>query len=74
VVVDTAFLKPYSRASRLLIRVYGWLGVWGESGKNKTQRDRTFYLPLAEAGLVRRDEIFEDDQGEAHIIIATKVW
>jgi ubiquinone/menaquinone biosynthesis C-methylase UbiE len=74
VVVDTAFLKPYSRASRFLIRVYGLLGVWGESGKNKNQRDRTFYLPLAEAGLVRRDEIFEDDQGEAHIIIATKVW
>jgi len=74
VVVDTAFLKPYSRASRFLIRVYGWVGVWGESGKNKTQRDRTFYLPLAEAGLVRRDEIYEDDQGEAHIIVATKVW
>ncbi len=74
VVVDTAFLKPYSRASRFLIRVYGLLGVWGASGKNKNQRDRTFYLPLAEAGLIRRDEIFEDDQGEAHIIIATKAW
>lgn len=74
VIVDTAFLKPYNRASRVLIRIYGWLGVWGESGKNRTRRDRTFYLPLAEVGLVRRDETVEDDQGEAHIIIATKVW
>lgn len=73
VIVDTAILKPYSRASRFLIRLYGLVGVWG-GGKNNRQKAGTFYLPLAEAGLVRRDEIFEDEQGEAHIIIAIKVW
>ncbi len=73
VIVDTAILKPYNRASRFLIRLYGLLGVWGGRG-NSRQKAGAFNLPLAEAGLVRRDETAEDDQGEAHIIIALKVW
>lgn len=74
VIVDTAILKPYSRMSRFLIRLYGLLGVWGGGGRNNRVQAGSFNLPLAEAGMVRRDEIYEDDQGEAHIIIALKVW
>jgi SAM-dependent methyltransferase len=74
VMVDTAMLKPYNRRSRFLMGLYGLVGVWGGGGKNYRQKAGAFYLPLAEAGMVRRDEIFEDDQGEAHIIIAIKAW
>lgn len=75
VIVDTAVLKPFDWRSRFLIRFYGLLGVWGDGGKSKNQSvQNTFRLPLSEAGLVRRDETFEDEQGEAHIIIALKVW
>lgn len=74
VIVDTAVLKPFSRQAKFLITLYGWLGVWGRPGKNKIEGPSTFRLPLTEAGLVRRDETFEDEYGEAHIIIALKVW
>ncbi len=74
VVVDTAILKPFNRRSRFLIWLYGLIGVWGRGEKGSTKAASTFHLPMAEAGLVRRDETFEDEQGEAHIIIALKVW
>ncbi len=74
VVVDTAILKPFNRRSRFLIWFYSLLGVWSKGGKDRDPGRSTFRLPLPEAGLVRRDETFEDDQGEAHIIIALKVW
>ncbi len=73
VIVDTAILKPYNQSSRFLIRLYRLVGVWGGRG-NSRQKAGAFNLPLAEAGLVRRDETAEDDQGEAHIIIALKAW
>lgn len=74
VIVDTALLKPFDKRSAWLIKIYGWLGVWGGGSKPRKDQQTTFDLPLAEAGLVRRDETFEDEKGEAHIIIALKVW
>lgn len=75
VIVDTAILKPFNRKAKFLLNLYGWLGVWGKPGqKIARQAPSTFRLPLTEAGLVRRDETFEDEYGEAHIIIALKVW
>ena len=74
VIVDTAILKPFNRRSRFLLWFYGLLGVWSKGGKGRNPALSTFRLPLSEAGLVRRDETFEDEQGEAHIIIALKVW
>jgi ubiquinone/menaquinone biosynthesis C-methylase UbiE len=75
IIVDTAVLKPFSRASRWLIKLYGLVGVWGGgSSQRRNALPSTFRLPLDEAGLIRRDETFEDDQGEAHIIIAIKAW
>jgi ubiquinone/menaquinone biosynthesis C-methylase UbiE len=73
IIVDTAVLKPYSRASRFLISLYSRLGIWG-GGKNSRQKAGAFYLPLAGAGLIRRDETVEDEFGEVHIIIAIKAW
>ncbi len=75
VIVDTAILKPFNRRSKFLLQVYGLVGVWGSSKNRKPDFAKTtFMLPLDEAGLVRRDETYEDEQGEAHIIIALKVW
>ncbi len=75
VVVDTAILKPFNKRSRFLVRLYGGLGVWGGgSPKSRNVARGTFLMPLDEAGLIRRDETVEDDQGEAHVIIALKAW
>ncbi|HEX2912527.1 MAG TPA: class I SAM-dependent methyltransferase [Chloroflexia bacterium] len=74
VIVDTAMLRPFNRRARFLIWLYGLMGVWGGKKKDTSHAASTFWMPLAEAGLVRRDETFEDEQGEAHIIIALKVW
>jgi ubiquinone/menaquinone biosynthesis C-methylase UbiE len=74
-IVDTAILKPFDRRARFLLKLYGLAGVWGGgSNKKPDLTQTTFRLPLDEAGFIRRDETFEDEQGEAHIIIALKAW
>ncbi len=73
IIVDTAQLRPFNRAAKILLWIYQ--NILGYGGKPRTkQAFAQFHLPLTEAGFVRRDETFEDEQGEAHIIIATKVW
>ncbi len=73
VIVDTAFLKPFNRRARWLMWFYQ--NILGYGGKIRSaEAQNQFQLPLSQAGFVRRDETFEDDQGEAHLIIATKVW
>jgi ubiquinone/menaquinone biosynthesis C-methylase UbiE len=68
VVVDAAELKPFNLPAKILVWLYrNVLGYGGHSVAGMR-------LPLAQAGLIRRDETFEDAQGEAHIIIALKAW
>ncbi len=74
VIIDTAILKPYNRQARFLLWLYNRLGIWRTNPQGRAALPSAFNLPLPEAGLVRRDETFEDEQGEAHIIIALKVW
>jgi ubiquinone/menaquinone biosynthesis C-methylase UbiE len=73
VIVDTAVLKPYNRFAMVLMWFYtNVLGYGRLASPEVAYRTR---LPLSEAGLIRRgDETFEDQYGEAHIIIAIKVW
>ena len=74
-IVDTAILKPFDKRARFLLKLYGLVGVWGGGSNQKPDLTHsTFMLPLDEAGFIRRDETFEDEQGEAHIIIALKAW
>ena len=68
VIVDLALLKPFSLTAKVLLWLYRVvLGYDGRGGPGVR-------LPLAQAGLIRRDETFEDEQGEAHVIIAIKAW
>jgi ubiquinone/menaquinone biosynthesis C-methylase UbiE len=73
VIVDTANLKPHNRTAKILLWFYvNILGYGRQTSPEVAYRTR---LPLSEAGLVRRgDETFEDQYGEAHIVIAVKVW
>jgi ubiquinone/menaquinone biosynthesis C-methylase UbiE len=73
VIVDTAVLKPYNRFAKILMWFYvNVLGYGRLTSPEVAYRTR---LPLSEAGLIRKgDETFEDEYGEAHIIIAIKVW
>ncbi len=69
VILDAARLKPFNLKAKILIWIYRFLlGYYGNRGLQAVR------LPLAEAGLIRRDETFEDEQGEAHLIIAIKAW
>lgn len=68
VIVDMANLKPFNLPAKILIWVYRVFLGYGRPGASG------FQLPLARAGLIRRDETFEDEQGEAHIVIALKAW
>jgi ubiquinone/menaquinone biosynthesis C-methylase UbiE len=73
VVVDNAQLRPFNRRARYLWWFYQH--ILGYGGKPSNSEGLTkFDAVMQEAGLLRRDETFEDEQGEAHIIIATKVW
>ncbi len=68
VIVDAALLKPFNLPAKILTWIYRV--ILGYGGRNV----QGINLPLAQAGLIRRDETFEDEQGEAHIIIALKAW
>ncbi len=68
VIVDMAQLKPFSLPAKILMWLYRNILGYGRSGIQQIR------LPLSQAGLIRRDETFEDAQGEAHIIIAIKSW
>lgn len=68
VVVDSANLKPFNLPAKILVWLYRNVLGYGKQGVPFLR------LPMAQAGLIRRDETFEDEQGEAHIIIALKAW
>lgn len=68
IIVDMANLKPFNLPAKILLWLYRNLLGYGRPGAPG------FNLPLAQAGLIRRDEIFEDEQGEAHLIVALKAW
>jgi len=69
VIVDGAELKPFNLPAKILIWVYRVILGYGRRGSTEGMG-----LPLAQVGLIRRDETFEDERGEAHIIIALKSW
>jgi ubiquinone/menaquinone biosynthesis C-methylase UbiE len=73
IIVDTAQLKPFNRRAAFLYFIYTRiLGYGGRPGNNEVYA--RFDLLLREVGLLRRDEMYQDEQGEAHIITAIKVW
>ncbi|NWJ48595.1 MAG: class I SAM-dependent methyltransferase [Chloroflexi bacterium] len=73
IIVDTAQLHPFNRRARFLLWLYTQVLGYGGRPSDNTGYGR-FDLLLREVGLLRRDEMFEDEQGEAHIIVAIKVW
>ncbi|MEI7555836.1 class I SAM-dependent methyltransferase [Candidatus Chlorohelix sp.] len=73
IILDTAQLRPFNRRARFLLWFYTRALGFGGRPSDNTGYAR-FDLLLREVGLLRRDEMFEDEQGEAHIIVAIKLW